>query len=255
MGTSKKIRDSIEQSSWIRKMFEEGASRKAIYGAENVFDFSLGNPNISAPECFDKTLAEMACTCSGEHGYMPNTGYPHVREAVAKHVSGEQGVSVGETDIIMTCGASGALNIALKTLLDPGDEVLTPIPCFVEYGFYADNHGGVLQTVPTRPDFSLDIENFDKAITDRTKVVLINSPNNPTGAVYTRESLQAVVELCRQRDIWIISDEVYASMTAGTRPPSRCASSSANTFSCARRRHQRKPTGPRSGIFGMPGRF
>ena len=215
MTIAKKIETILSRSSWIRKMFEEGGRLKAQHGAENVFDFSLGNPNISAPECFDKTLAEMACTCSGEHGYMPNTGYPHVRQAVAKHVSEEQGVSVGEADIIMTCGASGALNIALKTLLDPGDEVLTPIPCFVEYGFYADNHGGVLKTVPTHPDFALDLDRFEKAITDRTKVVLINSPNNPTGQIYSRESLKGLGDLLRRKSaefnhtIYLVSDEPY----------------------------------------------
>jgi aspartate aminotransferase len=215
MTIAKKIETILSRSSWIRKMFEEGGRLKAQHGADNVFDFSLGNPNISAPECFDKTLAEMACSCSGEHGYMPNTGYPHVREAVARQVSEEQGVLVGETDIIMTCGASGALNVALKTLLDPGDEVLTPIPCFVEYGFYADNHGGVLKTVSTHPDFSLDLDSFAKAITDRTKVVLINSPNNPTGQIYSRESLNELGNLLRQksaefhRTIYLVSDEPY----------------------------------------------
>jgi aspartate aminotransferase len=215
MTIAKKIETIIHRSSWIRKMFEEGARLKAQHGAENVFDFSLGNPNVPAPECFEKILSETACTCCGEHGYMPNTGYPHVRQAVARYVTEEQGVPVGETDIVMTCGASGALNIALKTLLDPGDEVLTPIPCFVEYGFYADNHGGVLKTVPTNPDFTLDLESLGAAITDKTKVVLINSPNNPTGQIYSRESLLALGELLRRkcielkRTIYLISDEPY----------------------------------------------
>jgi aspartate aminotransferase len=146
---------------------------------------------------------------------MPNMGYPHVRQAVARYVTEEQGVPVDAADIIMTCGASGALNVALKTLLDPGDEVLTPVPCFVEYGFYADNHGGVLKTVPTHSDFTLDLEALEKALSDRTKVVLINSPNNPTGQIYSRESLQALGELLArksaalQRTIYLISDEPY----------------------------------------------
>jgi aspartate aminotransferase len=215
MTIAKKIESFINRSSWIRKMFEEGGRLKAEHGADKVFDFSLGNPNVSAPECFDKTLAETACSCSGEHGYMPNTGYPHVRQAVARYVSEEQGAAVGENDIIMTCGASGALNVALKTLLNPGDEVLTPIPCFVEYGFYADNHGGVLKTVETHPDFTLDLDGFEKAITDRTKVVLINSPNNPTGQIYSRESLHDLGELLRRKSaefnqtIYLVSDEPY----------------------------------------------
>jgi aspartate aminotransferase len=215
MTIAKKIETIIQRSSWIRKMFEEGTRLKALHGAQNVFDFSLGNPNVPAPECFEKLLNETACTCCGEHGYMPNTGYPHVRQAVARYVSEEQGVDVGEGDIIMTCGASGALNVALKTLLDPGDEVLTPIPCFVEYGFYADNHGGVLKTVPTHPDFTLDLEAMENALTAKTKVVLINSPNNPTGQIYSRESLQALGELLQRksvqlnRTLYLLSDEPY----------------------------------------------
>lgn len=215
MTIATKIDTFLKRSSWIRKMFEEGARLKALHGPDQVFDFSLGNPNITAPECFDKTLAETACSCSGEHGYMPNTGYPHVRESVAKYLTAEQGVAVTQDEVIMTCGASGALNVAFKTLLDPGDEVLTPIPCFVEYGFYADNHGGVLKTVPTRPDFSLDLDALATAITERTKVVLINSPNNPTGQIYSRESLVALGELLAVRSaefgrtIYLISDEPY----------------------------------------------
>ncbi len=215
MTIATKIDTILQRSSWIRKMFEEGARLKAEHGAGNVFDFSLGNPNITAPECFDKALAETACSCSGEHGYMPNTGYPHVRESVAKYLSAEQGVAVTADEVIMTCGASGALNVALKTLLDPGDEVLTPVPCFVEYGFYADNHGGVLKTVATHPDFSLDLDAMAAAITAKTKVVLINSPNNPTGQIYSRESLIRLGELLaaksadHERTIYLISDEPY----------------------------------------------
>jgi aspartate aminotransferase len=215
MSIAKKIEQTITQSSWIRKMFEEGARLKARHGAANVFDFSLGNPNVPAPECFEKALNETACTCCGEHGYMPNPGYPHVRRAVAAYLSQEQGVAVSENEIIMTCGASGALNVALKTLLDPGDEVLTPVPCFVEYGFYADNHGGVLRTVKTRPDFSLDLEALAGAVTPRTKVVLINSPNNPTGQIYDEQSLAALGALLADKGaafgktIYLISDEPY----------------------------------------------
>ncbi len=215
MTIATKIETIMNRSSWIRKMFEEGARLKAEHGAHQVFDFSLGNPNITAPECFDKALAETACSCSGEHGYMPNPGYPHVRQSVAKYLSTEQGVSVTQDEVIMTCGASGALNVALKTLLDPGDEVLTPVPCFVEYGFYADNHGGVLKTVATHSDFSLDLEAVAAAITPKTKVVLINSPNNPTGQIYDHESLKRLGELLAarsaryERTIYLISDEPY----------------------------------------------
>ncbi len=227
MTIATKIDTILQRSSWIRKMFEEGARLKAEHGPDKVFDFSLGNPNITAPECFDKALAETACSCSGEHGYMPNTGYPHVRESVAKYLTDEQGVAVTADEVIMTCGASGALNVALKTLLDPGDEVLTPIPCFVEYGFYADNHGGVLKTVATHSDFSLDLDAMAAAITAKTKVVLINSPNNPTGQIYSHESLTRLGELLaaksadHERTIYLISDEPYRKIVFdGHRVPS-----------------------------------
>jgi aspartate aminotransferase len=160
-------------------------------------------------------LTEATCTCEGDHGYMPNTGYPFVRRAVAEYLTQEQGVAVTENDVIMTCGASGALNIAMKTLLDPGDEVITPIPCFVEYGFYADNHGGVLKTVPTRSDFTLDLDAIGDAVTPKTKVILINSPNNPTGQIYSAESLERLGELLASkskqigRTLYLISDEPY----------------------------------------------
>ncbi|MDJ0810285.1 MAG: pyridoxal phosphate-dependent aminotransferase [Desulfobacterales bacterium] len=227
MTIATKIDTILQRSSWIRKMFEEGARLKAEHGPDKVFDFSLGNPNITAPECFDKALAETACSCSGEHGYMPNTGYPHVRESVAKYLTDEQDVAVTADEVIMTCGASGALNVALKTLLDPGDEVLTPVPCFVEYGFYADNHGGVLKTVATHPDFSLDLDAMAAAITAKTKVVLINSPNNPTGQIYSHESLTRLGELLaaksadHERTIYLISDEPYRKIVFdGHRVPS-----------------------------------
>lgn len=216
MTIAKKISDSMNKSSFIRKMFEEGARLKAQHGAENVFDFSLGNPNLTPPPEFKVALAQVASESgAGTHSYMPNVGYPFVRKAVADYLSTEQGVALGENDVIMTCGAAGALNVAFKTLLDPGDEVLTPAPYFVEYNFYVDNHGGVMKTVASRPDFSLDLDAMASAITEKTKAVLINSPNNPTGQIYSKESLDALGTLLREkgkafgRTIYLISDEPY----------------------------------------------
>jgi aspartate aminotransferase len=216
MTVAKKIEDTLSRSSWIRRMFEEGAELKRIHGPENVYDFSLGNPNLPPPPRFREVLRELVATDRDDsHAYMPNTGYPSACAAVAGFVGREQGVVLEGSDVILTCGAAGALNIALKALLDPGDEVLTPVPCFVEYGFYADNHGGVLRTVPSRPDFQLDLEALAAAIGPRTKVVLINSPNNPTGAVYSAESLRALGDLllAKQRElkrsIYLVSDEPY----------------------------------------------
>jgi aspartate aminotransferase len=228
MSIAARIETVIAASSWIRRMFEEGGELKKQYGAENVFDFSLGNPNLPPPARFREVLREIIDSEGpGAHAYMPNTGYPEVCGAVAGFLAAEQGVAVAPPDVIMTCGAAGALNIALKTLLDPGDEVLTPVPCFVEYGFYADNHGGVLTTAPSRPDFQLDLDALSAALTPKTKAVLINSPNNPTGAVYSAASLEALGEcLARKsrefkRTIYLISDEPYRKVVFdGIRVPS-----------------------------------
>jgi len=216
MTIAKHIQTIISGSSWIRKMFEEGARLKAEHGAENVYDFSLGNPNLEPPEKFRAALKKAATSSDpGVHGYMPNTGYPHVRKSVADYLCGEQEVQVTENEVIMTCGASGALNVILKTILDPGDEVITPAPFFVEYRYYVDNHGGSLKTVPTKPDFSLDIDAVSAAITQKTRAVLINSPNNPTGQVYSKQSLNELGTLLTEkgkelnRTLYLIADEPY----------------------------------------------
>ncbi len=213
---AQKIETFIERSSWIRKMFEEGARLKAEHGADNVFDFSLGNPNVAPPAKFREVLTDLAENSVGsDHIYMPNTGYPHVRKAVAEYVSGEQGVELTENEIVMTCGAAGALNIILKAILNPGEELLVPAPFFVEYGFYADNHGGVMKSVKTNPDFTLDLAAIGDAISDKTRAVLINSPNNPTGQVYSRKSLEDLGALLAEKSkalgnpIYLLSDEPY----------------------------------------------
>ncbi|OEU45429.1 MAG: aspartate aminotransferase [Desulfobacterales bacterium S7086C20] len=211
-----KIQATLEKASWIRKMFEEGAQLKAKHGAENVYDFSLGNPNIPPPASFRQTLADLAGHLEpGDHAYMPNTGYLSTRQAVADYVSKEQDVDITAEEIIMTCGAAGALNVILKAILDPGDEVIAPAPYFVEYVFYAANHGGILKTVPTNEDFTLNIEAIQAAITPRTKAILINSPNNPSGQVYPEGSLAELGKLLQQKSaklkqtIYLIADEPY----------------------------------------------
>jgi len=216
MTIAKKIEESIKRSSWIRKMFEEGARLKAQHGADKVFDFSLGNPNLPPPETFRRVLKEVAeDERAGVHAYMPNTGLAETRRAVAAFLAKEQGAALSADDVVMTCGAAGALNVILKAVLDPGDEVITPAPFFVEYGFYADNHGGVLKTVPTHDDFTLDLAAIEAAVTEKTKVVLINSPNNPTGQVYSAESLAALGKILTEkgkafgRTIYLVSDEPY----------------------------------------------
>jgi aspartate aminotransferase len=216
MTVAKKISTAMTQSSWIRKMFEEGARLKAQHGADKVFDFSLGNPNLPPPPQFDDCLRAAVTTCGpGVHGYMPQSGFADVCAAVAANLSREQGVAVQGRQVIMTCGAAGALNVIFKTLLDPDDEVIVPTPCFVEYRYYVDNHGGRLSMVPTRPDFTLDLEAIEAAVTPKTKAVLINSPNNPTGQIYSAEALGKLGELLAvkskalNRVIYLISDEPY----------------------------------------------
>jgi aspartate aminotransferase len=216
MSVAKKIQTSMEKSSWIRKMFEEGITRKAKFGAEKVFDFSLGNPNLEPPVNFKKTLIEIANDPSPAlHAYMPNAGLLPTRKAVADYLTENNRQTFSPDDIVMTVGAGGALNVVLKTLLNPGDEVIIPSPYFVEYNFYLDNHQGVPKIVKTKPDFSPDLPALESAITDKTKAVLINSPNNPTGKVYSKEDLKDLCELLSVysrklgRAIYLISDEPY----------------------------------------------
>lgn len=228
MTIARHIEGILSKSSWIRKMFEEGTRLKAIHGAENVFDFSLGNPNLEPPGVFRTTLKELIeQEPPGCHGYMPNNGYPEVRKAIADYLCTEQGVSISAAEMVMTCGAAGGLNVILKALLDAGDEVLTPTPHFVEYGFYVGNHGGVLKPVPTNADFTLDLAAISGAVTPRTKAILINSPNNPTGQIYSEESLRALGRLLDEkgkafgRTIYLIADEPYRKVVYdGVRVPS-----------------------------------
>jgi aspartate aminotransferase len=216
MAVAKKMLQFMEKASWIRKMFEEGGRLKKIHGEDNVFDFSLGNPYVPPPELVKKKLLEVVQRdLPGKHGYMPNAGLSETREAVSAYLCKEHCVSLASDHIVATCGAAGALNIIFKALLDPGDEVLVPAPYFVEYSFYADNHGGVLKTVPTHEDFTLNLEAIENAIGDRTKIVLINSPNNPTGQVYSHAAIQKLgailtrKSLQRGQNIYIVSDEPY----------------------------------------------
>jgi aspartate aminotransferase len=216
MPVAQKIAEFIDRSSWIRAMFEAGAKLKAEKGAENVFDFSLGNPNIEPPESFYKVLGELAADRTpGAHAYMPNAGYPNVRTKVAQFLSKHSSPTFSADDVIMTVGAGGGLNIVLKALVDPGADVVVPTPYFVEYDFYLDNHGGTVTRVATKEDFSLDVNAVVEAISDKTCAVLINTPNNPTGAVYGEDQLKELAKALtdigakRGRPVYLISDEPY----------------------------------------------
>ncbi len=184
MPVSEKMRLYAEKSSWIRQMFEEGARMKAKFGADKVYDFSLGNPDAPPPEEFNKVIQELAAdTTPGMHSYMPNGGYPWVREAIAARMSKEQEVEISQGDMLMTCGAAGGLNIVMKAILNPEDEVILLAPYFVEYGFYLSNHGGVPRIVKTDNEFNIDLDAIKEALNDRTRAVIINSPNNPCGQI------------------------------------------------------------------------
>ena len=216
MAVSKKIKEFMEQGSWIRRMFEDGIALRQEHGEENVFDLSLGNPVMEPPPEFLEELRRIAENPEpGMHRYMPNAGYPETRAAVAAQLSSETGLDFAGDHVVMTCGAGGALNVVLKTLLDPGDEVVIFAPYFVEYMFYADNHGGRCSVAPPDSGFLPDFDAFESSLNDRTRVVLVNSPNNPTGVVYQAEILARLGEAIRKkevqtgREIFLVSDEPY----------------------------------------------
>ena len=216
MTIAKKIKSSMANSSMIRKMFEEGAVMKKKYGADKVYDFSLGNPNVEPPDEFKKELKNIAGKhIPLKHGYAPNAGFVETRHAIAGKINKIYGLKLSADHVIMSCGAAGALNVIFKSLLDPKDEVIVLKPYFVEYPFYIDNYGGIVKFVRTRADFSMDIEAIGAAINKKTKAIIINSPNNPTGKVYSLNNIQALAGLLKKKGkelnkiIYLISDEPY----------------------------------------------
>jgi len=216
MAIADKIKSFMDRSSWIRKMFEEGAKLKAQLGAENVYDFTLGNPDVYPPEEVETELVKIIREkIPMKYGYMPNAGYPETRQAVAATLSHEQQVSVPGDSVVMTCGAGGALNVIFKTILNPGDEVISPRPYFVEYNFYVDNHGGILKTADPLTDFTLNLEAIEAEINKKTKAVIINSPNNPSGAIFPESQIRKLGKLLERKSaeighpIYLVSDEPY----------------------------------------------
>jgi aspartate aminotransferase len=227
---SRKMGAALAGASLVRRMFEEGLRLKAQFGADQVFDFSLGNPDLPPPAAFRETLARLARE-NGHHGYMPNAGWPRVREKVAEYLNAEQGAGLTRAftpdQVVMTVGAAGGLNVVLKALLDPGDEVITPRPYFMEYNFYADNHGGQLVPAEPGPDFSLDLKASVLKLNPATRAVLLNSPHNPTGVIYPAERLAALGRILAEagahwgRPIFLIADEPYRKLTYdGLKTPS-----------------------------------
>ncbi len=216
MSVSHKIKTGMAQGSWIRRMFEEGTVLKQKYGAANVFDLSLGNPIMEPPEEFRHELRRLAeHPLPGMHRYMENAGYAETRAAVAENLSREIGLKLTLDNIVMTGGAAGALNVVLKTVLNPGEEVIILSPFFVEYLNYVENNGGVNKIVQTGADFLPDPSVLERAVSQNTRAIILNSPNNPTGVVYSSNSLEALSRVLQKKEsqygtkIYIISDEAY----------------------------------------------
>ncbi|MEG0216453.1 MAG: pyridoxal phosphate-dependent aminotransferase, partial [Hungatella sp.] len=215
---SEKMRPMLENNSAIRAMFEEGKRLSAIYGADQVYDFSLGNPNVPAPEHVKQVIFDVLNEEESTmiHGYMSNAGFEDVRTAIADSLNRRFGTAFGAQHILMTVGAAGGLNVILKTILNPGDQVIVFAPYFVEYGSYVRNYEGELVVItPNTETFQPNLAEFEAKIGAKTKAVLINTPNNPTGVVYSEETLQKMAKILTDKeaefgtDIVLISDEPY----------------------------------------------
>lgn len=215
---SKNIKSILESptAGVIRKMFEEGAILKEKFGADNVYDFSLGNPDLDPPEEVLAAIQDVAKDKSHMcHGYMPNAGYPEARAAMAKKTALEQGVPVSSDSVVMSVGAAGAMNSVIKALVNPGDEIIVPCPYFAEYDHYIHNHGAEICRVQTKEDFSLDVEAIKNALNEKTAAIIINSPNNPTGKIYSEDDIKSLAAVLDDfgkkngRYPYIIADEPY----------------------------------------------
>ncbi len=216
MPISDRIRQGMESASWIRRMFEEGVALEKRYGKGNIFDLSLGNPMMEPPPEFRHELKRLAENPSpGMHRYMQNAGYPETRSAVAAQLSLETGINFTTNEIIMTCGAAAALNVVLKTILNRGDEVIIFAPYFAEFVHYINHHDGVVKTLPSDEQFIPKLDALEAAIGAKTKAVVINSPNNPSGVVYSENLIHQLGEILRKKEaqygtqVFLISDEAY----------------------------------------------
>ena len=200
---SEKMKVFVEGSSIIRAMFEEGKKMAAIYGADKVYDFSLGNPNVPAPEEVNKAIKDIVDNEDSVyvHGYMSNSGYEDVRAAIAGSLNRRFDTNFNESNIVMTVGAAGGLNVILKSILNPGDEVIAFAPFFGEYRSYAGNYDGKLVVVsPDTKEFQLNLEELSEKITTKTKAVIVNNPNNPSGVVYSEETIKKLAEVLREKE-------------------------------------------------------
>ncbi len=206
----------MKDSSWIRKMFEEGIILREKYGAENVFDLSLGNPNAEPPDKLKSVMNSIISNPDkGLHRYMPNAGFPDTRKSISNTLNSETNLPFTEEEIIMTCGAAGAINVFLKSILDQDDEVIILSPYFAEYLFYIKNHNGIPIISKSNSKFLPNIEDLSKKINKKTKAILINSPNNPSGVIYNSETIKQLGSLLEtfekkyKKPIYLVSDEPY----------------------------------------------
>ncbi len=222
---AKAIKEALTRSSWIRKMFEEGARLKREFGDENVFDFSIGNPFGDPPPAFYTTLIEILSKPEpGMHAYMENAGYPAVREKKARELAKMTGRDFEGKNVLMTAGAAGGLNVVLKALLNPGEKVICFSPYFVEYLFYVENFAGVPVVLETGKDFEPDPDSLERSLSDEVKAVILNTPNNPTGRVYREDTLEGMGKILERheertgRAVYAISDEPYREVVFGEAP-------------------------------------
>ena len=207
-----KAKEAIHKNSAVRKMFEEGLILKKSWGEDQICDFSLGNPDQEPPEAITKSMKRYVLEeQAGRHQYMPNAGYLSIREAIANYESERHGIRVEPDGVIMTVGAAGAINVLLQSLLDPGDEVIILSPYFTEYPRYVENAGGRPILLPCNECFRPDLEALAQAINSKTKAIIINSPNNPSGVVYEEKVLQDIAKILNrsEQDIYVLADEVY----------------------------------------------
>jgi len=226
MPIAENIKNALSSSSMIRKMFEEGLQLKKKHGADKVFDFSLGNPDIEPPAAFHELFVKLANEDEkGSHAYMPNAGYPHVREALAKKVCREQNVKIDGSCLVMAAGAAGGLNAVFKTICNAGDEVIVSRPYFMEYKQYTANHGAKLVEVDSKENFDLDLSAIEAALNEKTAAVIINSPNNPTGKIYPAGDLEELSNILNEhgkktgRKPYLVSDEPYREIAYSSEVP------------------------------------
>jgi aspartate aminotransferase len=232
---AKTIAEQLEHSSWIRRMFEEGARLKQERGADKVYDFTLGNPEVEPPPRVIETLRRLVAeNRPGLHAYMPNAGFPQVREILAAQLRKETGLDFTAENVFMTVGSAGACNVLLKSILDPGDEVIVLLPCFSEYPFYIGNHCGRMVSVDTDEEFLPDAERIAAAITPRTKAIILNTPNNPTGRVYSASVLGELESMLARvgHPIVVLSDEPYKHLVYDGKRQPEVASIISNTAIC-----------------------